>query len=553
MRNAWVIDAETHPADDKQLDPRQDEPFLWGWLSPGGETAQQAGCACPFFAAWQRDPGPLLAHNAMYDLPLLYRAKGQQSMRGLNLHDTMVMAAVSGHQDISLKGLGQQLFGLGVITSLESQDMEQRNAQDVFLTRMVAEKLYPQVVGKAYDTDRALIPLLVDASFRGYVIDQDRLAAAMARAENAVTRAERLFQNEVAGVSVLKARRAVTRKKWPEDVTGLYGEDVVVGDGPTRYRETYGEPDIGSSAQVQQLFGTDGADAELLAEMATAGSFPAALILEYRRAHKLLTTYLRPYEGQERLAGMFNLTPDESGEEGSSGGRLSSKNPNMQNLHPVLQRCLHAPDGMLLRRGDFPNIELRCAAEISQSPYLIEALRQNRNLHMETRDYLKLCGAVPCGTTRCAHYDLAKRINFMSLYGGGAGRLCQMTGWPMPVCERIIDQFRTGPWKDYFDWGDRHWTEVQHTHYSTSPEPFLHKRYIPLTGASHAYKQSLNHPSQSHAVYICKSTMNELYRVSEALFVSQVHDEIHGNEYLPTVGVTVGPDDIQISKYWDAK
>ena len=103
-----------------------------------------------------------------------------------------------------------------------------------------------------------------------------------------------------------------------------------------------------------------------------------------------------------------------------------------------------------------------------------------------------------------------------------------------------------------------------------SPEPFLHRRFIPLLAGEHARMAAINHPVQSMAVYITKVAMTELFREG-SLLVNQVHDQIQDyvpedgdrdlqarnmagimedvmQRYLPRVGNA--PVDVKISKYW---
>ncbi len=197
---------------------------------------------------------------------------------------------------------------------------------------------------------------------------------------------------------------------------------------------------------------------------------------------------------------------------------------------------------MLLRRGDYPQIELRCAAEISDDPTMLAALSDpDRNLHQETAD--KYFGG---------DYGRGKQFNFKELYIAG------------PAVKAAYPRF--------YEWAQEHWAGVQRTSYSVSPEPFLHRRFIPLLATGeHARMAAINHPVQSMAVYITKVAMTELFREG-ALLVNQVHDSIYDyvpadcdrdlmtrymadimgsvmRKYLPRVGGA--KVDVKISKYWE--
>jgi len=399
-------------------------------------------------------------------------------------------------------------------------------AQDLFLTRDLLKKLLPLNHGTAYDIDRALIPALIDCSYRGYEVDQERLEGAIVKAEITRSRMEDAFGRMTEGVEVLHSRRKRTRKS---------GVDYV---------EKHGPPSIGSVAQLGRLLDLPDTNKETLMAVAAGGGNPgilADLVLRWRKASKALTTYFYPLQGKDRLTGLFNITPNEDMEGGTGTGRLSSERFNMQNQPPAVQRCLRAPEGYLLRQGDYPQIELRCAAEISDDPTMLAALSDpERDLHQETADRL-FGGDRPRG----------KQFNFKELYIAG------------PAVKAAYPRF--------YEWAQEHWAEVQRTSYSVSPEPFLHRRFIPLLATGeHARMAAINHPVQSMAVYLTKIAMAELFREG-ALLVNQVHDSIHDyvpadcdrglmarnmasamesvmREYLPRVGNV--PVEVKISRYW---
>ncbi len=541
--NPLIVDLETTTPGTKP-DFRVDTVTQVGWLPLDGDVAKWAECMCPLPKL--TFPGDtLVMHNAMYDLGLMAQGftekpatptynlypqtKNDRSwLEGVGVHDTLALAYSQGKQDLSLKGLGAS--ELGVVTIPFNQrhliGEEQYLAQDLFLTRDLLKKLLPLNQGTAYDIDRALIPALIDCSYRGYEVDHQRLDWAISTAENDSARLASYFGRMTKGSEVLISRRKRTRKS---------GVDYV---------EKHGPPSIGSPSQVGRLLDIPDSNKETLVALAASGGdrgILSDLILRWRKASKALTTYFYPLQGKDKLTGLFNITPNEDMEGGTGTGRLSSERKNMQQQPPAVQRCLRAPDGYLLRRGDLPQIELRCAAEISDDPVMLAALADpERDLHQETAD--KLFNG---------DRFRGKTFNFRELYIAGA------------EVKRVYPRF--------YEWAQEHWATVQRTSYSVSPEPFLHRRFIPLLGVGdHARKQAINHPPQSMAVYICKVAMNRLFQEG-SLLVNQVHDEIQDyvpedcdrgltarqmasimentmQEYLPRVGSA--PVDVKISKYW---
>jgi len=534
-----VVDLETTTPGPKP-DMRVDEVTQVGWLPLDGDVAQWAECLCPL-----PEHSTIVCHNASYDVGILHRewsrVKGtinnpvhfgvlsRRRLQGFDVHDTLALAYAQGKQDLSLKGLGASELGVTTVPYAQRHLVgdEQYLAQDLFLTRDLLKKLLPLNHGTAYDIDRALIPALIDCSYRGYEADQERLEQAILDAESVCTQVKGAFHRMTEGVEVLQSRRKKTTK-----ARGV------------EYVEKHGPPSIGSPTQLGRLLGLSDTEKDTLLTLVAGGGDQgifADLILRWRKADKALDTYFYPIRGLDRLTGLFNITPNEDMEGGTGTGRLSSERKNMQNQPPALQWCLRAPEGYLLRRGDFPQIELRCCAEISDDPVMLEALSDpKRDLHQETAD-------------RLFHGDRqrAKVFNFKELYTAG------------PAVKVAYPRF--------YEWAQEHWAGVQRTSYSVSPEPFLHRRFIPLLAGEHARMAAINHPPQSMAVYICKVAMNRLFQ-DGALLVNQVHDEIHDyvpedcdrdltkrkmasimeecmKEYLPRVGNA--PVEVKISKYWE--
>ena len=504
-----VIDIETEGG----LDPRNATIAEWSMLPQGGTHA-----VLSFDRSNRpRRPQTAIFHNALFDYPVLAR-HDPQWLEVTDIHDTMAMAYALGYEDLSLKGLANQLFGVKVYDykNREECGREQYNSQDVFLTKRLFDYLRPQLPGTAYDIDRAIIPVLTYASlFTGYEVDQKRLEDSISVMELELQILERTFEQMYPGVN------------------------------------------MGSPAQLLTIFPTQDTQKDTLKDLDTA---EAHLVLKRREVAKALTTYLYPYRGREKVSGLYRLTlaSGEHGDEtgGASTGRLSSHDPNMQNLHPILQRCLRAPANHDLLMADYSQIELRCIAEISQDKRMIKELKEGRDFHAETAKLLGL------------ERSVGKTWNFARWYGAEADKLAHITGLPVATCTELMRvQDRTYPGQR--EWGESHWAMVQATGYSESPTPFLHRKRIHLFDPASAKRQALNHPAQSYASYITKAAIGAIgYDPSYREFVNTIHDEIHyiipkgdkevagkvkqimldvGNKYLPTVGIDV---DIKVSRYW---
>jgi DNA polymerase-1 len=158
------------------------------------------------------------------------------------------------------------------------------------------------------------------------------------------------------------------------------------------------------------------------------------LLLKYRRLTKLLNTYIHPLLklGKERGGRVYTTFI----QTGTATGRLSSKNPNLQNI-PVEEeiniRNAFTTDWILVSL-DYSQIELRLLAHYSRDPHLIEAFRHGRDIHLETAR--KLFPENPL-----KFRGVAKSINFGLIYGMGAKKLAETIGVSPKQAKKFIEEY----------------------------------------------------------------------------------------------------------------
>ncbi len=163
-------------------------------------------------------------------------------------------------------------------------------------------------------------------------------------------------------------------------------------------------------------------------------------ILEYREAFKLHSTYIDPLlelgskNKDSRIHTSFLQT-------GTATGRLSSKNPNLQNI-PVrteagrqIREGFLAQDGYKLVGIDYSQIELRLLAHYSKDPALLDAFINDKDIHMQTA--IKIFGEEDAKEKR----GVAKSINFGLLYGMGARKLGEQLSIPAKEAKNYIDSY----------------------------------------------------------------------------------------------------------------
>ena len=264
----------------------------------------------------------------------------------------------------------------------------------------------------------------------------------------------------------------------------------------------------------------------------------AGLVLEYRQLEKLKGTYvdalpalINPETG--RVHTSFNQT-------GTSTGRLSSSDPNLQNI-PVrtelgrrVRGAFIAPEGHVLLGCDYSQVELRLLAHLSKDPEMLAAFHRDEDVHATTAAAIH---GVPLAEVTRQQRSLAKAINFGLMYGMSGYGLAARTDLDVPQANQFIETYfgRFSGVKAYLDETIRRAGEKGYV------ETIMgHRRYFPeLTLASRARNQirraaeraAVNMPIQGSAADIIKLATIRLYhRLQEeglaGRLVLQVHDEL---------------------------
>ncbi|MBC8170996.1 MAG: DNA polymerase I, partial [Anaerolineae bacterium] len=165
-------------------------------------------------------------------------------------------------------------------------------------------------------------------------------------------------------------------------------------------------------------------------------------IMEYRELAKLQGTYvealprlINPRTG--RVHTSYNQT-------GSSTGRLSSNNPNLQNI-PIrteigreVRRAFLAPPGKVLLSVDYSQVELRILAHISRDATLIDAFSQGLDIHAATAAAVT---GIPVEEVTYNQRSFAKRVNFGLIYGMGAFRLARDSNLTLAEADAFIKRY----------------------------------------------------------------------------------------------------------------
>jgi DNA polymerase-1 len=259
----------------------------------------------------------------------------------------------------------------------------------------------------------------------------------------------------------------------------------------------------------------------------------ARKVLEYRQLTKLKGTYVDALPALiDRSTGRLHTTFNQAG---AATGRLSSSNPNLQNI-PIrteLSREIRAAfvprEGWRMVVADYSQIELRLLAHMSKDRLLVEAFRNGEDIH--TRTAAEVFGVPPLMVTPEMRRN-AKAVNFGIVYGQTPFGLAAQLGIPRGEAEKYI-------W-NYFDrysgvkrFIERTVEEVRKTgaaktmHGRQRPIPDMHSRNP--NARSFAERTAVNTPLQGTAADLIKLAMIRIQKLLEgrqAKMLLQVHDEL---------------------------
>jgi DNA polymerase-1 len=276
-------------------------------------------------------------------------------------------------------------------------------------------------------------------------------------------------------------------------------------------------------------------DYEVLEQLAAMGHQVPRLLIEYRELSKLKSTYvdslpltINPDTG--RIHTSFNQT-------GAATGRLSSSDPNLQNI-PIrtergeeIRRAFIASPGCVLLTADYSQIELRLLAHLSGDPLLVEAFERGGDIHRQTAAVIF---GVPDQNVTSEMRARAKTINFGTIYGQGPFALARMLSISQDEAKRFI--------AEYFQrfagvraWLDRTVAEARQRGYTETI--FKRRRYIPelkdknFNMRAFGERTATNSPLQGSAADLIKVAM---IRIAAGLaerslgtrMLLQVHDEL---------------------------
>lgn len=489
----------------------------------------------PFFADATL---PKLAHNGKYDLTVCRR-------HGLAvngpIHDTMTMAwlldPASRHLGLKDQAATELNWQMTEITTLIGTGRKQVTIDqapiaqvaaycgaDVDATIQLFDKLAPRLreagMWSLYEEiELPLLSVLTDMEMAGITLDMAYLA------EMSVKLTDRLSTLETDLFAIVGHPFNLRSTQQLSQV--LFEEMGFPSKGLTR---TKGGQISTAAMELEKL-------ATMTVDMSANQRRLLTIIFEQRQLEKLRGTYVdslpalvNPATG--RLHTSFNQT-------GAVTGRMSSSNPNLQNI-PIrtelgreIRRAFVVPEGCLLFSADYSQVELRVLAHVAKEETLINAFRNDQDIHATTAS--KLFG-VPIEQVTRDQRTLAKTINFATIYGSSAFGISNRTDMDPKEARRFMDQyFVTYPnIKEYIEKTTKMANEAGYVETLLGRKRFfpeLHSGRLPFMQRAAVERAAINAPIQGAAADIMKIAMIRLHERLraggfQARMLLQVHDEL---------------------------
>jgi DNA polymerase-1 len=478
-------------------------------------------------ALFQNNAQIIVGQNLKYDIAILanYDITIQQRIYDTMLESYVLNSASNRHDmdTLALKHLGQRTTKFEDIAGKGSKQLTFNQiqldkagpyaCQDADVTLQLHQLLWPQVnaahnLKDVLETiELPLVPVLARIERAGVLVDVKKL--------------QTLSKEFGERIQVLT-----------EKVHRLAGQVFNLGS-PKQLQEVLYEklklPILKKTPQGQASTAE-----EVLQELALTYPLPK-LILEYRSLSKLKSTYTDALVEQihhktARVHTSFNQAI-------TATGRLSSTNPNLQNI-PIrheegrrIRQAFIAPPGYKLVSADYSQIELRIMAHLSQDKGLLHAFQHHADVHSATAAEVF---NVPIDKVTSDQRRSAKAINFGLIYGMSAFGLAQQLGISRDVAQQYIDLYfsRYPQIKDYMD-GIRHIARQQ----GYVETLFGRRLYVPDINTSNmqrrraAERAAINAPMQGTAADIIKIAMARLDEWCQnspldVKMILQVHDEL---------------------------
>ncbi len=452
-------------------------------------------------------------HGELFDTMIAHYLLNPELRHGMDYLAEILLQYRTIHIDELIGAKGKNQLNMRQVAI---EKITEYACEDADITLQLKERLEPQIVENNmqklfYEIEMPLVRTLAQMEINGVLIDDFALAQSSQTMTNELLKIEREIK-QMAGREI--------NISSPKQIGELLFEDLKIVE---KARKTKTGQYVTDEETLEKL----------------KGKHPIIeKILQYRGLKKLLSTYIDALPAlinkrTNKVHTSFNQTV-------TATGRLSSSNPNLQNI-PIrdeqgkeIRRAFIAERDCVFLSADYSQVELRIMAHLSGDENMIEAFRSNHDIHAATAAKIF---QIPIEEVTSNMRRLAKTANFGIIYGISAFGLAERLNIPRTEAKELIDgYFATFPKvKQYMDCcvavaREKGFVETV----------FGRKRYLPDINSGNANvrgfaeRNAINAPIQGSAADIIKIAMGRIANriAAETLqtqMILQVHDELNFN------------------------
>jgi DNA polymerase-1 len=469
-----------------------------------------------------------IAHNIKYDLKVLNRYGvtvaaptfdtmvahyliNPESKQGMDFLAEFYLK----YQPISIETLiGKKGKGQGNMRDLKPEEVSDYACEDADITFQLKQLFEPEIQKDHlkelfYEMEMPLVEVLKDMEQEGIAID-------------------------VAGLQEYSKQMEITLAELEKSIKAEAGMDFNV-DSPKQLGDVLFEV-LKISSKAKKTKTGQYATSEDVLQKHEKDHPIIPMILEYRQLRKLKSTYVDPLPTMtDRIDGRIHTNYMQTV---TATGRLSSNNPNLQNIpirtdkgKEIRKAFIPRNEEYTLMAADYSQIELRIIAALSGDKNMIEAFKSGHDIHKATA--AKVFNVSLEEVTRDQR-SAAKAVNFGIIYGQSAFGLSQNLNISRTEAKSIIDAYfeQYSTIKTYMDGAV---TQARDKGYVETI--MQRRRYLPDINSANAVvrgfaeRNAVNAPIQGSAADIVKMAMVEVYRAMKkqplkSKMILQVHDEL---------------------------
>ena len=347
---------------------------------------------------------------------------------------------------------------------------------------------------EVFELEHNLIPIIADMERRGIRVDIKRVA---------------MIRNEI-------EKELATLKN---EIYQLAGRSFNINSSRQLSHILFDVLDLKPTKRKKTGYSTD---SSVLTELCKYHKLPEK-VLVYREKAKLLSTYLDPiFTRLGKKDGRIHTTFHQLG---AATGRLSSTDPNLQNIPQALKEIFVSEPGYKFISADYSQIELRILAYLSGDNGLINSFSRGDDIHNQTASEIF---NIPKQEIQEHHRRVAKMVNYGLIYGLSSYGLSEGLGISKDEAQLIVDRHKD-LYPDVQTWIENHIEKVKHEHETRT---IIGRRRVflpPITEPK--IRAAINSPIQGSAADLIKMAMVKIENRLKELDINggiivQVHDEL---------------------------